>query len=49
MDPKSLKETVAALLADGKGLLAADESTTTVAKHFLDPHGVENTLSLIHI
>lgn len=43
MNTDQLEATVAGMLADGKGLLAADESTATVAKHFFDPHGVQNT------
>jgi len=43
MNTELLKATIAGMLANGKGLLAADESTKTVGKHFLDPHGVENT------
>jgi len=33
-DPKGMKSTVAALLASGKGLLAADESFPTIGKRF---------------
>jgi fructose-bisphosphate aldolase class I len=38
----ALEETARALVADGKGILAADESTGTIAKRF-DKVGVEST------
>ena len=37
-----LHETATALVADGKGILAADESTGTIKKRF-DSIGIENT------
>src|SRR6266550_2914698 len=37
-----LESTAKALVADGKGILAADESTTTIKKRF-DAIGVEST------
>jgi len=42
MDTKHLTETAAALVADGKGLLAADESTGSIRKRF-DAVGVTST------
>jgi len=42
MNEKILKETAAAMVAPGRGLLAADESTGTIKKRF-DKIGVENT------
>ncbi|MBC7780914.1 MAG: fructose-bisphosphate aldolase class I [Proteobacteria bacterium] len=42
MDKKLMAETAAAMVASGKGLLAADESSATVAKRFSGVH-VENT------
>ena len=42
MNEKILRETALAMVAPGKGLLAADESTGTIAKRF-DKIGVENT------
>jgi fructose-bisphosphate aldolase, class I len=42
VNEKILHETAVAMVAPGKGLLAADESTATIAKRF-DKIGVENT------
>ncbi len=42
MDGRGLHETARALVADGKGILAADESTGTIKKRF-DSIGVEST------
>jgi fructose-bisphosphate aldolase class I len=42
MDEKTLHETALAMVAPGKGLLAADESTGTIGKRF-DKIGVPNT------
>jgi fructose-bisphosphate aldolase class I len=42
MDREALQRTAQALVADGKGILAADESTSTIAKRFKDI-GVEST------
>src|SRR5579864_5251952 len=42
MGNHALQETAAALVADGKGILAADESTGTIKKRF-DSIGVEST------
>ena len=42
MDLHSLEETAAAIVADGKGILAADESDGTIKKRF-DSIGVEST------
>ncbi|MEA3190217.1 MAG: fructose-bisphosphate aldolase, class [Thermoplasmata archaeon] len=42
MDKKALEQVAQQLVADGKGILAADESTGTIAKRFKDL-GVENT------
>jgi len=42
MDVKQLQSTAEALVADGKGILAADESTGTIKKR-LDSIGVEST------
>jgi fructose-bisphosphate aldolase class I len=42
MDHESLQRTARALVADGKGILAADESTSTIAKRFKDI-GLEST------
>jgi fructose-bisphosphate aldolase class I len=42
MDREALQRTAQALVADGKGILAADESTSTIAKRFKDV-GVEST------
>ena len=42
VNEKILRETALAMVAPGKGLLAADESTGTIAKRF-DKIGVENT------
>ncbi len=42
MKEKILHETAVAIVAPGKGLLAADESTATIGKRF-DKIGVENT------
>src|SRR3954465_9379087 len=42
MPNTELHETAAALVADGKGILAADESTGTIKKRF-DSIGVEST------
>ena len=42
MNEKILRETALAMVAPGKGLLAADESTATIKKRF-DKIGVENT------
>jgi fructose-bisphosphate aldolase, class I len=42
VNQKILHETAVAMVAPGKGLLAADESTATIAKRF-DKIGVENT------
>jgi fructose-bisphosphate aldolase class I len=44
VNQKILHETALAMVAPGKGLLAADESTATIAKRF-DKIGVENTES----
>ncbi|WP_029918683.1 class I fructose-bisphosphate aldolase [Nevskia soli] len=41
MNEKMLRETALAMVAPGKGLLAADESTATIAKRF-EKIGVEN-------
>ena len=42
MDRETLQRTAQALVADGKGILAADESTSTIAKRFKDI-GLEST------
>ncbi len=42
MSTSQLASTARALVAAGKGLLAADESTGTIAKRF-DAVGIENT------
>src|SRR5688572_31067929 len=42
MDRKALQTTANALVADNKGILAADESTSTIGKRFKDI-GVEST------
>ena len=42
MDHEALQRTAQALVADGKGILAADESTSTIAKRFKDI-GLEST------
>ena len=42
MSNTELHETAAALVAEGKGILAADESTGTIKKRF-DTIGVEST------
>jgi fructose-bisphosphate aldolase class I len=42
MDVQKLEETAAAIVADGKGILAADESDSTIKKRF-DSIGVEST------
>jgi fructose-bisphosphate aldolase, class I len=42
MDVRALNETARALVAEGKGILAADESTGTIKKRF-DSIGVEST------
>lgn len=42
MSQESLQEIAVKLVVDGKGILAADESTTTIGKRF-DKIGVENT------
>ena len=42
MEPNSLKDIAAALIAPGKGILAADESPRTIGSRF-DSVGVENT------
>src|ERR1041385_7251057 len=42
MSSTELHETAAALVAEGKGILAADESTGTIQKRF-DAIGVEST------
>src|SRR6201993_3547338 len=42
MPNTELRETAAALVAEGKGILAADESTGTIKKRF-DTIGVEST------
>ena len=42
MNEKVLNETAVAMVAKGKGILAADESTGTIKKRF-DSIGVENT------
>jgi len=42
MDVQQLQTTATALVADGKGILAADESTGTIKKR-LDSIGVEST------
>src|SRR5207302_797942 len=42
MAHKELHETAAALVAEGKGILAADESTGTIKKRF-DSIGLEST------
>src|SRR2546421_8272434 len=42
MDVQQLQSTAEALVADGKGILAADESTGTIKKRF-DSIGVEST------
>ena len=42
MDVRTLNETARALVAEGKGILAADESTGTIKKRF-DSIGVEST------
>ena len=42
MSEASLQETARALVADGKGILAADESTPTIKKRF-DSISVEST------
>lgn len=43
MDATLLRETITNLLESGKGFLAADESTSTVEKHFFAPLGLDNT------
>src|SRR3954470_19886149 len=42
MDLEQLNETAAAIVAEGKGILAADESTGTIKKRF-DSIGIEST------
>src|SRR6266508_2467795 len=42
MDFRELEETAAAIVAEGKGILAADESDGTIKKRF-DSIGVEST------
>src|SRR5437879_12389585 len=42
MDIQKLEETAAAIVAEGKGILAADESDSTIKKRF-DSIGVEST------
>src|ERR671924_825465 len=42
MDFQRLEETASALVAEGKGILAADESDTTIKKRF-DSIGVESS------
>ena len=42
MTTESLSQTAKALVADGKGILAADESSPTIKKRF-DSIGVEST------
>src|SRR6478672_12790779 len=42
MDLQQLNETAAAIVAEGKGILAADESDTTIKKRF-DSIGLEST------
>ena len=42
MDLQTLQSTAKALVAEGKGILAADESTGTIKKRF-DSIGVEST------
>ena len=42
MDRTQLIETAQAIVADGKGILAADESTPTIGKRF-GSIGAENT------
>ena len=42
MEPMSLAKTAAALVAPGRGILAADESTPTIAKR-LAAVGLEST------
>src|SRR5258708_4026266 len=42
MAHNELHETAKALVAEGKGILAADESTSTIKKRF-DTIGIENT------
>jgi fructose-bisphosphate aldolase class I len=42
MDFQELEKTAQAIVADGKGILAADESTGTIKKRF-DSIGVEST------
>src|SRR6185312_11888796 len=39
---KELRETIAAIIAPGKGILAADESTPTITKRF-QAVGIEST------
>ena len=36
MDTQALEQTARAMIADGKGLLAIDESTPTCGKRFAD-------------
>src|SRR5438094_10665628 len=42
MDAQRLEETARAIVAEGKGILAADESDSTIKKRF-DKIGVEST------
>ena len=42
MDTQALEQTARAMIADGKGLLAIDESTPTCGKRFAD-YGIDNT------
>ena len=42
MDVQELEQVAEAIVADGKGILAADESTGTIKKRF-DSIGVEST------
>src|SRR5438132_1345109 len=42
MDVQALHETATAIVAEGKGILAADESTSTIEKRF-DSIGIEST------
>src|SRR5881392_4392419 len=42
MDLQQLNDTAAAIVAEGKGILAADESDSTIKKRF-DSIGVEST------
>ena len=43
MDTNKLQQTIEAMMAPGKGILAIDESTGTANKKRLEPLGIEGT------